>query len=73
MVVVMQTNDAVRLSWAQAVLAERGIACLVLDEHTSAIEGSIGAIPRRIVVDPGDHAAARRALDLAQAELDDGR
>ena len=65
---LLRTNDLVRLSWAQAVLAEAGIACLVLDEHTSLIEGSIGAIQRRLMVGEDDHTRARRLLAEADAQ-----
>ncbi|HEX3501204.1 MAG TPA: DUF2007 domain-containing protein, partial [Stellaceae bacterium] len=47
---LVRTNDAVRLSWLQAVLAEADIEVIVLDLHTSSVEGSIGAIPRRLMV-----------------------
>lgn len=63
---LFRTNDPVRLSWAEAVLAAAGIASFVLDTHTSIIEGSIGAIPRRLMVEEGDHARARRLIDAAE-------
>jgi hypothetical protein len=66
---LVRTNDAVRLSWLQAVLAEVGIETLVLDSHTSIVEGSIGAIPRRLMVADADHARASAALRQAEAEL----
>jgi hypothetical protein len=66
---LVRTNDAVRLSWLQAVLAEVGIETLVLDSHTSIVEGSIGAIPRRLMVADTDHARASAALRRAEAEL----
>lgn len=76
MVELLRTNDLVRLSWARAVLAEAGIPCLVLDEQTSAVEGSIGAIPRRLMVAEEDASRARwlieRALAELEAETDDG-
>ena len=34
--------------------------------HTSIIEGSIGAIPRRLMVDEDDHARARTLLAAAE-------
>ena len=43
---LLRPNDPVRLSWLQALLADAGIESLILDHHTSVIEGSIGAIPR---------------------------
>ncbi len=60
--VVATTNDMVRLSFLRALLADAGIAVTVLDAHTSAVEGSIGAIPRRLVVADADAAQARRVL-----------
>jgi hypothetical protein len=60
--VVATTNDMVRLSFLRALLADAGIAATVLDGHTSAVEGSIGAIPRRLVVADSDAAQARRVL-----------
>ena len=60
--VVAITNDMVRLSFLRALLADAGIAVTVLDGHTSAVEGSIGAIPRRLVVADADAAQARRVL-----------
>jgi len=65
---LLRTNDVVRLSWIEALLADAGIACLVLDQHTSLVEGSIGAIQRRLMVDERDH---RRAASLI-AEADAG-
>ena len=47
---LFRSNNVVRLSWAQARLHDAGIESLVLDHHTSLVEGSIGAIPRRLMV-----------------------
>jgi hypothetical protein len=66
---LLRTNDAVRLSWLQAVLAEAGIEAIVLDNHTSIIEGSIGAIPRRLMVATADHFRACAVMREAEAEL----
>ncbi|GAB4182195.1 MAG: DUF2007 domain-containing protein [Thalassobaculales bacterium] len=55
---LLRTNDPVRLSWLTALLADAGIAAIVFDQHASIVEGSIGAIPRRLMVAEGDHAAA---------------
>ena len=60
---LLRSNDPVLLSWAQARLSGAGIGVLVLDMHTSVIEGSIGAIPRRLMVDDSDHARAQRLID----------
>ena len=66
---LFRTNDIVRLSWAQARLREAGVDSLVLDHHTSLMEGSIGAIPRRLMVAERDHHRARAVLAAAEAEL----
>jgi hypothetical protein len=63
--VVAITNDMVRLSFLRALLADAGVAVTVLDGHTSAVEGSIGAIPRRLAVADADAVQARRVLTEA--------
>ena len=65
---LVRTNDVVKLSWLQALLADAGIEAIVLDMHTSIIEGSIGAIPRRLAVGEEDFARARRVLEAAGEE-----
>jgi hypothetical protein len=57
-----RSNDLVFLSWARTFLADAGIATMVLDTHTSVIEGSIGAIPRRLMVADRDHERAETLL-----------
>ena len=59
---LFRTNDPVAISWAQAVLADVGIDAIVLDAHTSIIEGSIGAIQRRVMVADDDHERARALI-----------
>jgi hypothetical protein len=59
---LVQTNEPVRLSFLIALLRDAGIASTLLDGHTSAVEGSIGAIPRRLMVAAADEAHARRVL-----------
>ena len=44
-----------------------GIDAVVLDTHTSIIEGSIGAIPRRLMVATADHARAQALLAAGEA------
>lgn len=68
---LLRTNDPVLLSVTDAVLRGEGIQCIVFDTHTSVLEGSIGAIPRRVMVHDDDHARARRLLqDAAVIETD---
>jgi hypothetical protein len=66
--VVTATNDPVRLSFLAALLADAGIETFVLDQHASAVEGSVGAIQRRLMVATEDYSRARRIL-LDAAEL----
>ena len=67
---VLRSNDAVWLSWLTALLADAGIAAVVLDTHMSIVEGSIGALPRRLMVADDDH--ARALAVLAEAGEDPG-
>ena len=67
---LLRTNDVVRLSWLQALLGDSGIESLILDHHTSLVEGSIGAIPRRLVVAERDY--KRACALLAAAGEDEG-
>lgn len=67
---VLTTNNTVELGWAEAVLASAGIAAEVFDRHASIVEGSISAIPRRLMVADADHARAAHVLALARADLD---
>src|SRR6516164_1149587 len=62
---LLRTNNAVRLSWLQALLRDSEIESLVLDHHTSLVEGSIGAIPRRLMVAERDFSRARALLAAA--------
>jgi Putative prokaryotic signal transducing protein len=64
---LLRTNNIVRLSWLQALLTDAGIGSVVLDQHTSLIEGSIGAIPRRLMVAERDHPRARSLIAEAEA------
>lgn len=67
---LVRTNDPVRISWLTSMLAEGGVEAIVLDTHTSILEGQIGAIPRRVMVIDEDFEAARRILAAAEREID---
>lgn len=66
---LLRSNDPVYLSFVCHVLEEADIAFLRLDEHMSALEGSIGAIPRRILVPADDLSRAKLSLGKAGANL----
>ncbi len=63
---LVRTNDPVLLSWLTARLSGQDIEAVVLDTHTSVMEGSISAIQRRVMVESHDLEMARRIL--AEAE-----
>ena len=62
MIELVRTNDAVLINALEALLAAAGIDSYVLDRHTSALEGSIGALPRRLMVHEEEAAQARALL-----------
>jgi hypothetical protein len=62
---LMRTNDLVLISAVEAILRGAGIDCHVADRHMSAVEGSIGALPRRVLIADGDAARARQILQDA--------
>jgi hypothetical protein len=67
--IVAVSNNLVRLSFLGALLRDAGIASVLLDGNVSAVEGSIGAIPRRLAVAEADAARARRVLaEAGEAE-----
>ena len=47
---LVHSNDAVLLSYVDALLSEADIEHAVVDAHMSIIEGSIGILPRRVLV-----------------------
>ena len=63
MIELVRSNDPVFLSWLLAALQHEGIEALVLDAYTSAAEGSISAIPRRLMVGDQDWSRAKRLID----------
>lgn len=67
---LLRTNDLVRLSYLQALLTSEGIEPLVLDGGMSVLEGSAGAIPRRLMVASDDFDAAKALLEEAGETLD---
>jgi len=66
---LLRTNDLVLLSYASHLLDEAGIVSYVFDGHMSALEGSIGALPRRLMVEADDFDVAAAALGNAAITL----
>ncbi len=73
MIEIVRTNDLVLISAIESLLVGAGIEVFVADRHMSAVEGSLGFLPRRILVDSDEAAQARRLLIAAGlgAELRD--
>lgn len=59
MIEVLRTNDPVLLSYITAALHEAGIRVFPADDNMSILDGSIVAIPRRLMVAPSDGDAAK--------------
>ena len=59
---LVRTNDIVLVSAIGALLDGANIDHLVLDQNMSIIEGSLGILPRRILVHEEDNLAARQIL-----------
>ena len=63
-----RTNDVVYLSFAEAVLRQAGYAPVILDSSMSIADGSIGALPRRLMVADAEAKGARALLDALDAQ-----
>ena len=59
---LVRTNDEVLLSAVKALLQSADIPHLVLDQNMSVLEGSLGILPRRILVPEEQVQSARRLL-----------
>ena len=59
---IVRTNDAVLITAIEALLNGAGIQHMVLDRHMSVLDGSLGMLPRRIVVEDDQLSRARRLL-----------
>ena len=62
---VLKTNDAVLLNFAEVVLADAGIESVVFDAHMSVMDGSLGILPRRLMVTESDYERAKSILAAA--------
>ncbi|MBU2531195.1 MAG: DUF2007 domain-containing protein [Alphaproteobacteria bacterium] len=62
---IVRSNDAVLINFIVVILRDAGLSPLLADEHVSAIEGSIGALPRRILVPTDEAERAKRVLEEA--------
>lgn len=68
---LLRTNDPTAIAFAKALLEGEDIDCFEMDVHMSVLEGSIGILPRRLMVRDADHfraAAVLRDNDLPVEE-----
>ena len=62
---LVRTNNAVLITAIEALLKAADIPHLVLDQHMSVLEGSLGMLPRRVVVEEESLEEARQLLEEA--------
>ena len=59
---LLRTTDPTVIAFASALLQGEGITCFPMDVHMSVLEGSIGILPRRVMVRDQDLHRAKRIL-----------
>ena len=59
---IVRTNDAVLITAIEALLKGAGIRHMLLDQNMSVLEGSLGMLPRRLLVEDEQVDRARRLL-----------
>ena len=62
---LIRTNDAVLVSAVVALLDGAGIRSMVFDQNMSVLEGSLGILPRRVLVPEDQELRARQLLQDA--------
>jgi hypothetical protein len=70
MVELLRTNDLVLISLVEAILADEGIDIFIADAFMSALEGSLGFLPRRVLVHEDLEKDARSLLEDAGLALE---
>lgn len=59
---LLRTTDPTKIAYATLLLQGEGIAAFQMDVHMSVLEGSIGILPRRLMVRDADLFRARAIL-----------
>ncbi len=67
---LIRTNDIVVLSLAESLMKDAGIHCMIADQSMSVLEGSLGLLPRRFLVEEERVDEARRILRDAGLEAE---
>lgn len=70
---VLKTNNPVLLSFAQDLLAQSDVVGIVFDENASVMDGSLGILPRRLMVADEDFARAAALLRDGMARREASR
>ena len=60
--VLIKSNNPVQLNFAQTLLKDAGITYFLFDEQMSVMEGSLGVLPRRLMVADEDYAQAAELM-----------
>ena len=60
---LLSTNDITKFIYAQTILNSNDIVFFALDENISVLEGSIGILPRRLMVLENDFERASELLE----------
>lgn len=68
---LLRTNDITLIPFARTLLDEEGIDSFELDVNMSVLEGSIGILPRRLMVPASQIDDARRVLREAGVRFED--
>jgi hypothetical protein len=66
---LLRTNDPTIIAFASALLQGEGINCFPMDVHMSVLEGSVGVLPRRVMVREVDLIRAERILQDNDIDL----
>ncbi len=67
---LLRTNDITVIAYARALLQDEGIECFELDVNMSILEGSIGILPRRMMVLRDDLGRARTLMHAHDIPID---
>ena len=62
MKLLLATTDPTKIAFAKALLNGEDIEVFEMDVHMSVLEGSIGILPRRLMVRARDHFRASAVL-----------
>lgn len=68
---LLRTTDPTQIVFAKALLSSQDIDCFEMDVHMSILDGSMGILPRRLMVLADDLAQAQRILRENGFELEE--